>query len=249
MKTLLLTLFGICLLTQLHAQQSEFSLQASGGLFHYSGTSAAFSSYIIQNGTASKDNYTNDPYGHKDAFSYGVSVQEQYIAKSGFILGVQAGYEILKSKVDITQVRPFLYFDDAPGAAAYPYTPSAGQTFLQDRSINFNPYLGYRLKMKAVKLDLMPGVNLGINLSSYDKGKAITATNPSATYTTDLKLAKAPTDVQLKLGAAAYYNKFGVTVSYGHGLTNYTILPLSNATEVTKAHSEQFNFGLSYRIL
>ena len=55
-----------------------------------------------------------------------------------------------------------------------------------------------------------------------------------------------PTDVWLKFGAALIYNRFGLTTSYAHGLTNYQ----SNIIGDTnfEAHSELMRFGVSYRL-
>src|SRR3978361_438070 len=101
MKKHLLTLFGILSATCLYAQKMEVSLQANSGLFNYSGASSTGSSTIIQT-FDNKNNYTSKPYGSKKAFSYGGDIQAQYVTKGGFISGLQVGYDILRSKVDIT---------------------------------------------------------------------------------------------------------------------------------------------------
>ena len=91
MKTLILTLFSILALTQLQAQKLEVSVQANSGLFHYSGNSAT-SATSINGASDPKNDYTNNPLGNKNAFSYGAAIQGQYVSKGGFILGMQAGY-------------------------------------------------------------------------------------------------------------------------------------------------------------
>jgi hypothetical protein len=220
MKKTLLTLFSICLLTHLYAQKFELSVQANSGLFHYSGNSAVSASYINEGETA-RQNYTTDPYGNKNGFSYGGDIQAQYVNKSGLLAGVQAGYDVLRSKVVITKYYPFsiiLFNVATPGYYDYFNIPVNGQTYLEDKSINISPYIGYRLKIKKIKIDLMPGIDLGFNINSYEKGKA-TATD-GTTYQTNLKMPKAPTDVRLKFGIAATYNRFGITASFAHGLTN-----------------------------
>lgn len=67
----------------------------------------------------------------------------------------------------------------------------------------------------------MPGVDLGFNVSSRDKGSATTIDGNNTKVNVDRKLDKAPTDVRIKFGVAAIYKRFGLTASYAHGLTNY----------------------------
>jgi len=249
MKIFALTLSLFFILTSLHAQKIEFSVQANSGLFHYSGKSATTVSLIHQ-GPPNIPNYTNNPYGSKNGFGYGVNLQGQFISKGGFIAGLQAGYEMLKSKVDINGI--LLYND-----IAIDYLPSAnfaapapveakGQTYLKNKFINLSPYVGYRINLKKVKLDLMPGIDLGFGLSTYENGKATTADGSNTTVQTDLKRGKAPTDVRLKFAAALVYDRFGLTASYAHGLTNYQADIIGDAD--FKAHSELMRFGVSYRL-
>jgi hypothetical protein len=244
MKTLLLTLLSFFILTHLSAQNIELSVQANSGLFHYSGNSAV-SSAAIYNGSSPQQNYTNNPYGSKNGFSYGGDIQAQYISKSGFITGLQAGYEILRSKLDVIGYDPVTsYLAPGPNFLSF-QIPAKGQTFLQDQDIDLNPYIGYRWLIGKIKLDIMPGIDLGFNIDSYDKGKA--TDDDGNVYRTDLKLLNAPTDLRLKLGAAATYKRFGITAAYLHGLTNlYKITTVNGGDD---AHSELLSFGVTYRIL
>ncbi|HEY2583299.1 MAG TPA: outer membrane beta-barrel protein [Mucilaginibacter sp.] len=254
MKRTLLTLISFFLVTQLFAQKFEISVQANSGLYHYGGKSSASVSSIIQ-GASDKDNYTNNPYGNKNGFSYGVAVQGQYVAKSGLIIGLQAGYDLLRSKVDINIYYPQYVYLDYTSYFAPPQTPVTGQTFLQNQDINLNPYIGYRIKTSKIKIDIMPGIDLGFNVSSYDKGKA--TDNSGNVYRTDLKLQDAPTDLRLKLGVSASYKNFGIMAAYAHGLTNLGKNMISNnGFEVAsysgggyELHSELIWFGVTYRIL
>jgi len=253
MKTTLLTLFSLFLITQVYGQKIELSFQANSGLFHYSGKSVAATSFINEGASdapGQTNNYTNNPYGSKNGFSYGGDVQAQFVSKSGFIVGLQAGYELLRSKVDITYYEPlyFYLFYSAPlePLGNNPYqVPVKGQAFLQDQDININPYIGYRLQIKQIKLDLMPGIDLGFNVISYDKGKA--TASDGTVYRTDLKLPDAPADIRLRFGVAALYKKWGLTASFADGLTNLD----KNAPGAGSpgAHSELIRFGIIYRIL
>ncbi|ASU35548.1 outer membrane beta-barrel protein [Mucilaginibacter xinganensis] len=238
MKKLTLTLSLFFLLTNVFAQKIELSVQTSAALLHFAGTSTT-SQTIINTGATP---YTNNPYGKEAGLGYSLGLQAQYIAKGGFIAGVQTGFDRLRSKVDITGVTPQYYLDYNFNYAPF---PAKGETYLTTQDINLSPYLGYRFIIKRVKLDLMPGLDLGFNLSLYDRGSAKT-TGDQTTYKTNYREPNAPTDVRLKLSLAAMYNRFGVTASYAHGVTNYESNIIGDNSY--QAHSELFRFGVSYRI-
>jgi hypothetical protein len=258
MKKFLLTLLCICLLTQLRAQKFELSAGVNSGLFHFTGNAVAATTSIYEDATASGQNETNDPYGNRNGYSYGGYVQIENINPGGFIIGLQAGYDILRSKVDINNVSPPPYLNASPSGDyfANPDIPATGQTFLQSQFINFSPFLGYRLNLKKIKIDFMPGMDFGFNINSYDKGKA-TATSYGTVFRTDLKLSAPSNDARLKMGVAAIYKRFGLTASYAWGLNNYspkliyypsTVPDDSNGYHAT-AYSRLLRFGISYRIL
>jgi len=246
MKTFTLTLLCLLAVTGLFAQKIELSVQANSGLFHYSGKSATKQSFILATNPNS-GNYTNNPYGNNNGFSYGGYLQAQLVSKGGFIAGAQAGYDVLRSKADITGVVPVYNIEYLPYAnytAPQPVSAN-GQTYLKSEFINFSPYIGYRIKTAKIKIDLMPGLDFGFSLSSREKGKAITADGSKTTYQTNVDRGKTPDDVRLKFGAAAIYNRFGLTASYAHGITNYESKMIGGSPE---AHSELVRLGLSYRI-
>ncbi len=248
MKVILLTLSILFLSTRLFAQKIELSLQANLGLFHYSGNATTSTSFINSSGGTPPQGNTNNPYGNKNGFSYGGDIQAQYVSKSGFIAGVQGGYDVLRSIVDINSVYPqFALFGPAESP---PPPPAKGQTALQTQNFNINPYLGYRLDLKKIKIDIMPGVDVSFNVNSYDKGSA--TTNDGTVYKVDNKLPKSPTDIRLRLGVAAWYKRFGLTAGYAHGLTNFASNLDVNAggtsTPAPETHSELIRFGISYRI-
>jgi len=249
MRKYLLLLLNLCACNYLFAQKIEISVQAYSGLFHYAGNGTASTSAIIQSTTPGQD-YTNNPYGNKNAFSYGMGIQAQHVGKSGFIAGLQAGYEILRSKVVINDYKSDYYtiYPFYGLGALFPYQVK-GSSFLQDQSINLSPYVGYRLKFKKTSIDLLPGVDIAFNLSSYDKGKATLTYPPSTqvedTYQTNYKRPDAPTDVRIKFGGALNYKRVAFTASYAHGLINYD----KNVTGGDyNAHSELIRFGIAYKL-
>ena len=244
-STILLSLLSS---TLLFAQKIEVSIQTNSGLFHYSGPSATSTSSIIKNASTAQ-NFTDDPYGDKNGFSYGGNIQIQYVNKKGFIIGLQTGYEILRSKVDIN-----VYYPNT--SSMYPIIPGpltpvpvkipvTGQTYLQNNDININPYIGYRLQLKKIKIDVMPGLDFGFNTNSYYKGSA--TDNSGNVYQTNMTFPHAHTDLGLRFGVAANYKKFGITANYAHGLTNLAKDVYGTSNSIV--HSELLGFGITYRIL
>ena len=248
MRKYFLILVVLLVFNHLYAQKIELSVQAYSGLFHYSGNGTAADSYIHQ-GQADGQDYTINPYGNKNAFSYGAGIQAQHITKGGFIVGGGANYEILRSKVNINGYVPNIVYEFYTIDTYYPNKVS-GSSFLQDQTININPYIGYRIIFKGISIDLLPGADFSFNLNAYDKGKATSTYPPSAqvqqTYQTNFKRPDAPTDVRLRFGLAANYKRISVTASYAHGLTNYE----KNMTGSNlNARSELIRFGLAYKLL
>ncbi|WP_184546326.1 hypothetical protein [Mucilaginibacter sp. FT3.2] len=253
-KQLLALVACIFSVSPLFAQKVELSVQATSGLFNFAGKSSTGTSQVIQSSSDNNTNYTNNPYGNHSGFSYGGSIQAQVVAKSGFIFGLQGGYEILRSQVTINKYTPLVYYYGLQNQLAYtdPSFPVKGHTNLQNQTINLNPYIGYRMQLHKVKLDILPGMDIGIMLNTKDKGSV--KGNDGKTYTVDYARPKPPTDVRLRLGAIATYGRIGLNASYAYGLTNYqSAIPLDtnagggNSTPLS-VHSELLRVGLSYRI-
>ena len=243
-KALLIALFVFAFI-QLKAQSFEFSVQAGTGLSHFTGSSSASTSYMI-GAPGGTDNYTNNPYGNRTAIAYSAGLQGQYVFKSRFIVGFQANYQLLQSKVKIDSVsRTDLYQTLAPGPN-YAYDgmePATGQTTLKASYINLSPYIGYRVLAGKFKLDILPGMDIGFGLGSHENGKATTAfSSNNVTLDADKDLGAPKTDVGLSLGLAAYFNRFGVTAGYAYGLSNY----LSGGN--TSLHTGLCRLSISYKI-
>jgi hypothetical protein len=241
MKKHLLTTFLILSGIRLYAQKVELSVVANTGLFNFSGASSTTNTYI-GNGFIVTDN----PYGSQKTFSYEVALQAQYVGKCGFIVGLQTGYDILRSKTEINEQVSYIFATPSPSYAMYQGPPTfTGATYLQDKSINLSPYLGYRFSLKNIQLDILPGADIGLNINSYDKGNA-TNEYGGTVYTTDLKRPKEPTDIRLKMGTVLYFKRLGINASYAYGLTDYNKNMTGDGTYNTK--SRFIRFGVSYRI-
>jgi hypothetical protein len=251
MKKILLTLLSTFLLTQLYAQGYEFSVLANCGLFHYSGNNTVSSSFFNGAVAGSKAGYTNNPYGNENAFSYGADFQAQHVAASGFIFGLQAGYDVLRSKVDITSVYTsnsgVIFYNINGGQADENNPPTKGQAYLQSGDINLNPYVGYRFRIKNVKIDLLPGIDMGFNVNTHEYGKA--TDNSGNVYKTDLDRGKMTADFRLQFGTAVWYKRFGIMANYAHGIVNFSSDLLNDSPTTYTTNSNVFRFGIIYRLV
>jgi hypothetical protein len=94
-----------------------------------------------------------------------------------------------------------------------------GSTALKNNIININPYIGYRIPLAKIKLDILAGTDIGFISSTHEKGSA-KGTDGKA-YSTDLDRTTIKKDFRLRFGLAASLNKFSINASYAHGLSNY----------------------------
>ena len=247
MKRTILALFALLLFSQSYGQSLEWSFQANSGLYRYTGNNTVSSTFLINVIPGTKDGYANNRYGNLYGFSYGADFQAQHVSGGGFIVGLQAGYDILRSKENINRIyRGDLYLEDANYFAAYNGMPATGQAFLTSQDFNVNPYIGYRLKTKNLKIDLMPGVDMGYNVSVYqsfnakdDAGNHYQANNYAGTTSPDIRL---------RFGAAAWYKTYARMASYARGLTNFSSHLLNNNPTPRYTKSELIRFGLAIRL-
>jgi len=236
MKKTLLTFFSLLLLTQLYAQKFEVSILANSALFHYSGngtTSASFINYA----QPPFNSYPNYSFGNKNGLSYGAGIQAQYVAKCGFIAGLQAGYDVLRSKADITAVdgATILPFPDTFSSS----TPVKGSSVVQNEFINLNPFVGYRLPIKKINIDLLIGLDLPFGVGSYEKSSSTAA--DGTVYKTDVNYGKGGFDLRDRFGITISYHRYGITASYAHGLINHSADLLDDSPTVYEAH---INWGI-----
>jgi hypothetical protein len=241
MKKLLLSLVCLFACPAVFAQKLEVTVGAYSGLFRYSGKSSGSVSFI----NASSDNnaiqsYTNNPYGNKVGFGYGISAQAQIVSRGGFLVGLQAAYEQLKSKIDINRVSSFVPVSSGPATNF----DANGNTALKNNIININPYIGYRIPLAKIKLDILAGTDIGFISSTHEKG--IAHANDGKTYTTDLDRTTIKEDFRLRVGLAVGLNRFTFNASYANGISNYMGDYIGGGKP--NAHSKVIRVGLGYRL-
>jgi len=232
MKKIYLSLFLILCAIAVKAQ-NEFFIQANGGVSHYAGKSTVNSTFLDAGDPANHSGYPNGD-GNTAAFSYGADLEWQYTFKCKFLLGLQAGYEVISSKTDINGV-----YDGSGGE-----TPATGYVTGHYHSINLNPYIGYRFNLNKVKLDLLPGFDVAFGLKNTETVNVKANDNTYYNKPTN-NYNSAGDEFRLRFGAAAYYKKFGITTSFSRGMNHFA--EYADAY-IPPEHMDVFRFGISYRI-
>jgi hypothetical protein len=234
MRKLILTILFILSIVELKAQGFEFSVQANTGLSYYVGQGTLHSTFLNVSSVSDHSGYPNGD-GNIASPIWGTDLQFQYTFKSNFVLGVQTGYEQISYKVDINGV-----YDGAANE-----TQATGYTNQHNGYININPYLGYRLKLDKVRLDVLPGFDIALGTNSYT---TVNVKASDGTFYNKPSYDGAPaTEIRARLGLAAYYQKFGITASYSHGTKDYNS-GLASDSVLPTLYTELFRVGLSYRI-
>ena len=234
MKKRLLLGLGTLAATAACAQQTELSLHLTSGGAAFRGASAASTSFLNISDVNSIPSYTIDPYGSRPGVAYGVAGQVQRDTKNRLLVGAQAGYEVLNSRVSISNV--FTHGSDAG-------TSVSGHTTLANHFINLHPFIGHRFLVSKVDLDLTAGPELGLLRRSHETGEA---SNDSYTYTTDLDRSKSiSADLRARLNLTAYYQRFGLALGYSRGFSNYKSGYVGGVNE---AYLQAFRVGVVYRM-
>ena len=230
------------------AQKLELSAGLNTGASNITGLLATSESYYNVNYYIENKYNTGSIYGHKLTFSYGAYIKAQLVTLSGFIAGADGGYEVLRSKIDLTSVQKTLYFINylsAPPDIPTGNTPAKGNVILTNQFINLSPYAGYRVKANHVNIDLIAGTEIGFALRSSQQIKVESPDHFNITYV----VSKPPTDIRLRGGIAINYKLVALNLSYARGLTNYFKgYPYLQDAAYGKAYSQVIRMGVSYRI-
>lgn len=228
MKKFLLIALSYFITSQSFGQNIELSFGAHTGLMRFSGASSTSTSAINE---GLNSNSTNNPYGSKNGTGFGIYIQGQYITKKQFIAGLQIGTDALRSKVDITTINKAVF--PAP-------VPATGSTSIYSHYINANPYVGVRLPLAKINVDVTAGLEVAYVVDSNDQGSA--KDNNGTKFKTDTDVKTIDVDTRVKFGLAAHYGRLGLTANYAHGFNNYaTAIGSAN----NSAHSEIIRLGIN----
>jgi hypothetical protein len=214
-------------------QSQQLTAQVSSGLFSFGGKSANNASFMNISDVGSNSSYTNNPYGRKSDFSYGVGLQFQRLTTKKFIYGIQLSYESLSSKLEI---------DNAYGEITW--TVKEGKTVLINKFFNVFPFIGQRVKLvEGIDSDFLLGFDFGIGLSSMEKYSLTTNQGQEISGTHERDLPKV--DFRPRIEFVNYYKDFGFSVGYSYGVINYRG-DLDGGNR--QVNARYLRFGLNYRM-
>jgi hypothetical protein len=236
MKKVYLLVLGLCSVSLVYGQKMEFSAQLNSGVSRFGGESAAKVSAILLSNSGGAGHYTNSPYGSRYSLNYGVSGQAQLVTANSFLMGAQVSVEQLRSRVEVMSV----FHSDPP---AVHYYSGEGKTVLKADFINLQPYIGKRLNMGEMDLDLTFGTDIGFCQKLKEKGEI--RLDDGTRYETDRERSKPGIDLRPRLGATVWSKHVGLSLSYAHGLTNYQA-NMDGAN--SKVYMRATRLGLLYRL-
>ncbi|MEX0721791.1 MAG: hypothetical protein WD059_14045 [Balneolaceae bacterium] len=230
MKNLSLLIIQFLFITSIYGQGNEYSVHLNSGLFSFGGESATQNTMI---NVGANHAYTNNPFGSKKALSYGLAGQYQRVTESNILLGIQSGYEKLRSRVTIDRV--FVTYDGSSSAN--------GRTYFEHNFINLYPFVGYRFTVQNLNVDLALGPEFGFHLSSREKGEA--TTDDGSTFKTDYERNDPGRDFRIRPSLTFHYKNWGVSTGYSFGLHNYLEGSIGG---VNKAYAQLIRFGITYKL-
>lgn len=236
MKRTVFTLVIFFILINVFGQHTEYSINLNSGLFSFKGRSSESVTFINYAERLSTP-YTNNPYGSKNGLCYGISANVKRLVIKHIIFGIDLGYERLRSQIAINSIA------DYTSTTTLSYD-AKGKTFLNYDFLNVEPFVGYRINLKPVSVDLTGGVDIGRCLQAKEKGSA-DATN-GLTYKTTVDRKTIKTDVRPRIQLAANYNRFGVYMGYSFGWANYKTGYVGGVNE---SYARIFRFGATYRLM
>lgn len=233
MRILGLLLLQLLFIASAYGQSIEFSAHLNSGLFSFAGETATESSFIIVDDVGgSESNYTNNPFGSNNAVSYGLAGQFLRVTSGDVVFGLQTGFELLRSSVQINSVN-----------TPFTSSPASGNTILRHSFINVHPKVGYRSSIQDFNIDITVGPEVGFLLGSKEFGKA--GLDNGNTVKTETERTVSGNDYRLRSSLSVNHKKWGLSIGYSHGLRNYKGSTLGTSN---RAYSRFIRFGISYKL-
>lgn len=127
-STFCFLIYSLLTINFAEAQKTEINISLNSGVFNFRGTAVEDYTFLNLNSTTNKG-YANNPYGAKAALSYGFSSNFKKITANNFIVGADLGFELLRSKNDITNV----YLNQSPRSSS---STAKGNSILNQGFIN-----------------------------------------------------------------------------------------------------------------
>ena len=243
MKKLYFTLFALLFSAIAFGQKTEFYIALNSGVFNFNGSAASQSTDIFDSPFTGKSHAILG-FGAQKALSYGISLNLRRVTKNKMLLGVDLGFEVLRSQASVDTV----YGGDFVATKF----DGTGKIFVNNSFLNLNPYTGYRFAFKDFSFDLTGGFDFAIRFKETIRGNA-TISNGGRITVFDRTTPNVWFDFRPRVQLAANYKKLGLYVGYSYGLVDYTMwskAPTNQDGSNTSAdaYARLLRFGVTYRI-
>jgi hypothetical protein len=236
MQKTLLTLITLLFLTITFGQKTEYRIALNSGLFSLTGRSAVSTS-VIDFDNFINSGYTNNPFGSNVALCYGLSGDIKRVSKKNLVVGVDLGYEYLRSEVLLNEI---VFYPEISTMYS-----AKGKTFLNYGFINFYPYIGHRFNSKKFNFDVTGGFDIGYCLKTHEGGNATDSAGTK--YTASLDKKRLDTDIRPRIQFSLDYSKVGAYIGYSYGLKNYAS-GYVDGSEKGECYARIVRFGLTYQV-
>lgn len=240
MKKTFFTLAALLFFAHAFGQKTEFRVALNSGLFSFVGPLAKGTTTIYYY-TQTNKSVSNLAFGAKKALSYGLSLNLKRLTKTNILLGVDLGYEVLRSKASIDEVYEY------NGTTGNKYN-ATGQIFLNYSFLNLNPFIGYRFELRHFSVDLTGGLDFGYSLNVTTNGHATTTDGRKYTIF-DRGSNSVSFDLRPRVQLSADYKKMGLYVGYSYGLIDYMMwAKVYGNGSSPRALTRLVRFGITYKI-
>jgi len=218
-------------MTQLtFAGKTEFHINFNTGFLYFDGN-AVNSKNILQIGLDNQPYWGN--YTTKNNLLLGGSLGLQHISKAGFVIGGDLGYE------HYTYKAPIELIEDKNSNTS---TGASGEIKSNMNFLNAYPYVGFRLDLPIVKLELIGGADFGFLLQAQEQISVRSILNEA--YDDISKNKGTNIDIRPRIQLNAYLGKLKVYIGYAQGVFGYKS---DNHADTEKTNSAVFRAGIGLR--
>lgn len=217
------------------AQRTTFSVGINSGVSRFTGASAQKTTTVSTGGLFCNCLPSAAGYlGSVPTYTYGANLTVQHEFKNHFLLGLEAGYENLRARVNIEEFQ----IDDMIFKTENAYS------ITRNHFINIYPSAGYNFPLaENLNLSLRGGADFGIGLSS--SSRLVVKEVFEDDKTTDRDGLAPGLDFRPRIEAKISGKRLGLAVSYAHGVTNWLNDWAGGPTDL---HMRVWRVGVQYRI-
>lgn len=215
------------------AQRTTFSAGLNTGLSRFAGPSAHRTTSMVSGGVFCKcESRAASALGDLTAATVGASAIVQREFKNHFVASLEAGYEVLRTRIIVDEYQ----LDDM-------IMKADGVNITRHQFINAFPSAGYNFRLnETLNLTVTGGIDLGFGLKSSSR---MTIPDFSENVYTDQDNLVQKVDHRTRVQARLDGKRLAFTASYAHGTRNW----LSGwAGGPTGLYMRVWRIGVQYRI-